>query len=54
MKVEIDVTCNVIMIVKNGVVKQITPPVTGYGEQVVVWVGGKVDRVITTFTEKIK
>ncbi|WP_438502391.1 DUF3954 domain-containing protein [Bacillus wiedmannii] len=31
-----------------------TPPVTGYGEQVVVWVGGKIDRVITTFTEKIK
>ncbi|ARJ20084.1 DUF3954 domain-containing protein [Bacillus mycoides] len=54
VKVEIDVTCNAIMIVKNGVVKQITPPVTGYGEQVVVWVGGKIDRVITTFTEKVK
>ncbi|WP_144509191.1 DUF3954 domain-containing protein [Bacillus mycoides] len=54
MKVEIDVTCNAILIVEDGRVKQITPPVTGYGEQVVVWVNGKVVRVVTTFIENIK
>lgn len=53
-KVEIDVTDNKIYVVKNGEVTPLNPPVTGFGEQVITWLGGKVDRVSTTITEKIK
>ncbi len=53
-KVEIDVTNNKIYVVKNGEVTPLNPPVTGFGEQVITWQGGKVDRVSTTITEKIK
>ncbi|EOO28645.1 phage protein [Bacillus cereus VD133] len=54
MKVEIDVTDNKIYLVKNGEVTLLSPPATGFGEQVITWQGGKVDRVSTTITEKIK
>ncbi|OTW72638.1 DUF3954 domain-containing protein [Bacillus thuringiensis serovar roskildiensis] len=53
-KVEIDVTDNKIYVVKNGEVTPLNPPVTGFGEQIITWQGGKVDRVSTTITEKIK
>ncbi|WP_425290600.1 DUF3954 domain-containing protein [Bacillus mycoides] len=39
MKVEIGVACNAILIVEHGRVKRISPPITGCGEQVTVWVG---------------
>ncbi|MBJ8052952.1 DUF3954 domain-containing protein [Bacillus cereus] len=54
MKIEIDVTSNKIYVVKDGNVIAVNPPVSGFGEQVAVWVNGKVDRVDTKFTEKIK
>ncbi|MGE1215705.1 DUF3954 domain-containing protein [Bacillus toyonensis] len=53
-KIEIDVTDNKIYVVKNGEVTPLNPPATGFGEQVITWKGGKVDRVSTTITEKIK
>ena len=53
-KIEIDVTDNKIYVVKNGEVTPPNPPATGFGEQVITWQGGKVDRVSTTITEKIK
>ncbi|WJE51178.1 DUF3954 domain-containing protein [Bacillus cereus] len=54
LTVEIDVTKNQIHVVKDGRVISIDPPASGYGEQVAVWLNGKVDRVDTKFTEKIK
>ncbi|MDM5189377.1 DUF3954 domain-containing protein [Bacillus sp. DX4.1] len=54
LTVEIDVTKNQIYVVKDGRVISIEPPISGYGEQVAVWLNGKVDRVDTKFTEKIK
>ncbi|TKH22855.1 DUF3954 domain-containing protein [Bacillus wiedmannii] len=54
MKIEIDVTSNKLYVVKDGNVIAVNPPVSGFGEQVAVWVNGKVDRVDTKFTEKIK
>ncbi|MEH7458491.1 DUF3954 domain-containing protein [Bacillus sp. JJ1127] len=53
MKKEIDVTNNKIYVVKDGQVFPVNPPASGYGEQVAVWVNGKVDRVKTTSNEKI-
>ncbi|WP_144561609.1 DUF3954 domain-containing protein [Bacillus mycoides] len=54
MKVEIDTSSNKIYVVKDGRVIAVEPPASGYGEQVAVWFNGKVDRVDTKFTEKIK
>ncbi|PEE36082.1 DUF3954 domain-containing protein [Bacillus pseudomycoides] len=54
MKAEIDVTNNKIYVVKDGRVIAVEPPTSGHGEQVAVWINGKVDRVATKFTEKIK
>lgn len=51
---EIDVTKNQIHVVRDGRIISIDPPASGYGEQVAVWLNGKVDRVDTKFTEKIK
>ncbi|AGE75845.1 DUF3954 domain-containing protein [Bacillus cereus group sp. MYBK249-1] len=53
-KVEIDVNDNKIYVVKNGEVTPLNPPATGFGEQIITWQSGKVDRVSTTYTEKIK
>ena len=53
-KIEIDVTDNKIYVVKNGEVTPLNPPATGFGEQVITWQSGKVDRVSTTYTEKNK
>ncbi|EKS8379280.1 MULTISPECIES: DUF3954 domain-containing protein [Bacillus cereus group] len=53
-KVEIDVSNNKLLIVKDGNVTAVNPPESGFGEQVAVWINGKVDRVDTKFTEKIK
>ncbi|MFD0771634.1 DUF3954 domain-containing protein [Bacillus sp. CGMCC 1.60114] len=54
MKAEIDVTKNQIYVVKDGRVISVEPPVSGYGEQVAVWINGEVDRVDAKFTKKIK
>ncbi|WP_144517052.1 DUF3954 domain-containing protein [Bacillus thuringiensis] len=53
-KVEIDVSNNKLLIVKDGNITAFNPPESGFGEQVAVWINGKVDRVDTKFTEKIK
>ncbi|MFZ7934444.1 DUF3954 domain-containing protein [Bacillus thuringiensis] len=44
-KVEIDVGSNKLLIVKGGNVTVVNPPMSGFGEQVAVWINGKVDRV---------
>lgn len=53
MKKEIDVTNNKLLVVKDGEVLAFNPPESGYGEQVIVWVSGKVGHVKTTSHEKI-
>ncbi|MDR4171188.1 DUF3954 domain-containing protein [Bacillus nitratireducens] len=53
MKKEIDVTNNKLLVVKDGEVLAFNPPESGFGEQVVVWVNGKVGHVKTTSNEKI-
>ncbi|HDR4948895.1 MULTISPECIES: DUF3954 domain-containing protein [Bacillus cereus group] len=53
-KVEIDVSSNKLYVVKDGKVIALNPPESGYGEQIAVWVNGKVARVDTKFTKKIK
>ncbi|MBE5106451.1 DUF3954 domain-containing protein [Bacillus thuringiensis] len=52
--VEIDTARNQIYVVKDGRVFPVAPPISGFGEQVAIWQNGKVDRVDTKFTEKIK
>lgn len=52
LTVEVDVTQNQIYVVKDGRVISVKPPESGFGEQVAVWVNGKVDRVDTKNTEK--
>ncbi|MEN1934218.1 DUF3954 domain-containing protein [Paenibacillus sp. 102] len=54
MKAEIDISSNKLYVVKDGRVIAVEPPASGYGEQVAVWLNGKVDRVDTKVTEKIK
>ncbi|MCQ6531254.1 DUF3954 domain-containing protein [Bacillus mycoides] len=54
MRKEIDTKNNQIYIVIDGNVIPVKPPESGYGEQVAVWINGKVDRVDTKFTEKLK
>ncbi|WP_100406652.1 DUF3954 domain-containing protein [Bacillus solitudinis] len=51
---EIDVSTNQIFVVKDGLVIAIDPPASGYGNQVAVWMGGKVDRVESTELRKLK
>ncbi|MGH1287795.1 DUF3954 domain-containing protein [Bacillus toyonensis] len=51
---EIDVSSNKLLIVKAGNVTAVNLPMSGFDEQVAVWVNGKVDRVDAKFTEKIK
>ena len=53
MSVEIDLMKNSMYIVKNGELIQVDPPASGYGEQIAVWLGGKVDRVETKTTRKL-
>lgn len=53
MKKEIDVTSNKTYVVKDGVILSFNPPASGYGEQVIVWISGKVGHVKTTSHEKI-
>lgn len=53
-KIEIDVSSNKLYVVNDGNVIAFNPPKSGFGEQVAVWIKGKVDRVDTKFTEKIK
>ncbi|MDT3494732.1 DUF3954 domain-containing protein [Bacillus toyonensis] len=54
MKTEIDVTNNKLLVVKDGEVLSFNPPASGFGEQVVIWVDGKVGHVKTTSNELIK
>ena len=53
-KVEIDVSSNKLLIVQDENVTVVNPPMSGFVEQVAVQINGKVDRVDTKFTEKIK
>ncbi|CDN36880.1 DUF3954 domain-containing protein [Bacillus toyonensis] len=53
-KIEIDVSSNNLLIVKDGKVTVVKPPESGFGEQVAVWVNGKIKRVDTKFTEIIE
>ncbi|MDA2300431.1 DUF3954 domain-containing protein [Bacillus cereus] len=54
MRAEISLNENMVYIVKNGQIHPIKPPVSGHGKQIAVWINGKVDRVVSEFTEKIK
>ncbi|MDZ5608438.1 DUF3954 domain-containing protein, partial [Bacillus pseudomycoides] len=47
-KTEIDFSSNKLLVVKDGEVLSFNPPASGYGEQVVVWVNGKVGHIKTT------
>lgn len=53
LKAEIDCSKNIIYIVKDGRVVTVEPPKSGYGEQVAVWLGGKVDRIETKSSTKV-
>ncbi|MDA2637426.1 DUF3954 domain-containing protein [Bacillus cereus] len=54
MKREIDVTRNGVYIVEDGQLTAIKPPESGYGEQIVIWVNGKVSHTHVTTTVKFK
>ncbi|EJR68624.1 hypothetical protein IIO_00152 [Bacillus cereus VD115] len=54
MKREIDMKTNGIYIVEDGKVIPIKPPESGYGQQVVYWVNGKVSHTQITSTVKFK
>ncbi|UOE96401.1 DUF3954 domain-containing protein [Alkalihalobacillus sp. LMS39] len=53
MTAEIDVMKNSLYVVKDGQVIAIEPPASGFGDQVAVWINGKVDRVDTTVKQKL-
>ncbi|MBP3951145.1 DUF3954 domain-containing protein [Bacillus sp. YZJH907-2] len=53
MTVEIDVSTNQILVVKDGQVIPIAPPTSGFGSQAAIWVKGKVDRVESLEQKKI-
>lgn len=44
---------NSTFIVKNGIIKEIKAPPTGYGKQIVCWSDGKVTHVEFNYTEPI-
>lgn len=50
---EIDLLKNCIYVVKNGELIHVEPPNTGYGEQIAIWMAGKVDRVETKTCRKL-
>lgn len=50
---EIDLTSNGAFIVKNGHIVPLDNPISGYGEQVVIWLGGNIDRVETKNVRKV-
>jgi Cu2+-containing amine oxidase len=53
MTAEIDVSKNQIVVVKDGQVIPVKPPASGYGDQLAVWLGGKVDRIESTEKKKL-
>ncbi|QDI92962.1 DUF3954 domain-containing protein [Salicibibacter halophilus] len=53
MKAEIDCSEDSLYVVKNGKVTKVNKPQSGYGQQNIVWLGGKVDRVESTESQKI-
>lgn len=54
MKREINVTINGVYIVTDGAATWVKPPESGYGQQVVYWVNGKVTHTQTTATVKLQ
>lgn len=44
-KNEIDLTKDSLYIVKNGELTTVEAPISGFGEQIAVWINGKVDRI---------
>ncbi|WNF36439.1 DUF3954 domain-containing protein [Bacillaceae bacterium IKA-2] len=51
--VEIDLTNNCLYIVGDGELTPVEAPVSGFGEQIAVWVNGKVDRIEIKTIKKI-
>ncbi|MEQ3586721.1 DUF3954 domain-containing protein [Bacillus thuringiensis] len=51
---EIDMKTNGIYIVVDGKINFEEPPKSGYGQQVLYWVKGKVSHTQTTITKKFK
>lgn len=44
---------NRVIVIKDGQPIEVEGPQTGFGEQSLIWVHGKVDRVVTSDTKKI-
>nr|WP_034747634.1 DUF3954 domain-containing protein [Halalkalibacter wakoensis] len=52
--VEIEVKSRQILIVENGEITAIDPPSSGFGDQLIVWINGAVDRVENKEIKKIQ
>lgn len=52
-KVEIDLSVNATYVVSDGKLHEVlNMPVTGYGEHVVEWLGGKLHKTVDSVTKK--
>lgn len=49
---KIDLKEDAVYQVKNGKLKKITTPLTGYGKQVILWQDGKIAHSEISYTEK--
>ncbi|MED3329589.1 DUF3954 domain-containing protein [Bacillus thuringiensis] len=54
MKREIDIKTKGIYIVEDGKIIFVEPPESGYGQQVLYWINGKLSHTQTTITKKFK
>ncbi|MGE6370626.1 DUF3954 domain-containing protein [Planococcus kocurii] len=53
MKFEVSLSKNSTFIVKDGIIKEIKAPPTGFGKQIVCWSNGKPTHVEFNYTEPI-
>ena len=52
MKVDVDLKEDAVLVIKNGKLKKMPKPDSGFGEHVVTWQDGKIHAKKVTYTEK--
>ncbi len=50
--VKVDTSKDGVYIIKDGELKKVTDPLTGFGKQTIAWQQGKITHCEVTFTEK--
>lgn len=52
MKAEVDLREDAVLVIKQGKLKEINAPDSGYGEQVITWQDGKIAHEKVSYTVK--